>query len=69
MIRINNVSIPLDYDDNTLKKAAAKELRIDPKAIRSVSLFRRSVVARKKDQIRFTCTLDASLLMNEDAVL
>ena len=69
MIRINNVSIPLDYDANTLKKEAAKELRIDPKAIRRVSLFRRSVDARKKDQIRFTCTLDASLLMNEDAVL
>ena len=69
MIRISNVKIPLDYDDNTLKKAAAKELRVDAKAIRQVSLFRRSIDARKKEQLRFICTLDAELNINENSVL
>ena len=69
MIRISNVRIPLDYDDNTLKKAAAKELRVDVKAIEKASLFRRSIDARKKDQLRFICTLDAELNINENSVL
>lgn len=69
MIRISNVKIPLDYDDNTLKKAAAKELRVDIKAIKQISLFRRSIDARKKDQLHFTCTLDAELNISENSVL
>ncbi|MBQ2487431.1 MAG: hypothetical protein II517_03745 [Ruminococcus sp.] len=69
MIRINNVKIPLDYDRETLLKAAAKELRVEPKAIRSVSLFRRSVDARKKEQLHFICTLDAEVAVNENALL
>ncbi|MBQ4179617.1 MAG: hypothetical protein II615_02515, partial [Ruminococcus sp.] len=69
MIRINNVKIPLDYDRETLLKAAAKELRVEPKAIRSVSLFRRSVDARKKEQLHFICTLDAEVAVNEGMLL
>ncbi|MBQ3952933.1 MAG: hypothetical protein II679_01580, partial [Ruminococcus sp.] len=69
MIRINNVKIPLDYDRETLLRAAAKELRVEPKAIRSVSLFRRSVDARKKEQLHFICTLDAEVAANENALL
>ncbi len=69
MIRINNVKIPLDYDRETLLRAAAKELRVEPKAIRSVSLFRRSVDARKKEQMHFICTLDAEVAVNENALL
>ena len=69
MIRINNVKIPLDYDRETLLKAAARELRVEPKAIRSVSLFRRSVDARKKEQLHFICTLDAEVAANENALL
>ncbi|MBQ1945125.1 MAG: hypothetical protein II346_08960, partial [Ruminococcus sp.] len=69
MIRINNVKIPLDYDRETLLKAAAKELRVEPKAIRSVSLSRRSVDARKKEQLHFICTLDAEVAVNENALL
>ena len=69
MIRINNVNIPLDYDEETLRKAAARELRTELKTIRSVSLFRRSADARKKDQIHFICTLDAEVTVNENTLL
>ena len=69
MIRLNNVKIPLNYDDNTLKKAAAKELRVDEKAIETLSLFRRSVDARKKDNIFFLCTLDLTVSVSEDKLL
>ena len=55
MIRINNVHIPLDYSDEVILKKAAKELRVDKNAIKSVSIFRRSVDARKKDIIYYLC--------------
>lgn len=69
MIRLNNVKIPLDYDDNTIKTAAARELRTDSSTIGSVSLFRRSVDARKKDNIFFLCSLDISINGSEDKLL
>ena len=69
MIRLNNVKITLDCDDKTLKTAAAKELRIDCSSIESVSLFRRSVDARKKDNIFFLCSLDVSINGSEDKIL
>ena len=69
MIRINNVHIPLDYNDNIIRNKAAKELRIDKIAIKSVSIFRRSVDARKKDNIYFLCSIDVELKINENSVL
>lgn len=69
MIRINNVKIPLNYNRDTLLKAAARELRTDPRAIKSVSLFRRSVDARKKEQIHFICSLDAEVSVSESMLL
>lgn len=69
MIRINNVHIPLDYSDETIRKKAAKELRIDINAIKSASIFRRSVDARKKDNIFFLCSIDIELNINEYSVL
>ena len=69
MIRINNVHIPLDYNDNIIRNKAAKELRIDKNAVKSVSFFRRSVDARKKDNIYFLCSIDVELKINENSVL
>ncbi len=53
MIRVNNVHIPLDYDDAAVRKRICRELRVDNSAVKSVSIFRRSVDARKKDNIFF----------------
>lgn len=69
MIRISNVHLPLDYDSETVKAKAAKELRISKNAVESATLFRRSIDARKKDNIFFLCTVDVKLSVNEDAVL
>ena len=69
MIRVNNLHIPLNYDDNLLRRKLCRELRIENSAIKSVSMFRRSVDARKKDNIFFLCSLDVELYGNEDSVL
>ena len=58
MIRVNNLHIPINYDDNTIKNKVCRELRIDKGAVKSVSLFRRSIDARKKDNIYFLCSID-----------
>ncbi len=69
MIRLNNVHLPLDYSDSSIINKAAKELKIDKKQIKSATIFRRSIDARKKDNIYFLCTLDVTLNSNEDFVL
>lgn len=69
MIRITDIRLPLDYDDRTVLKAAAKALRIDTKAIESAALFRRSVDARHKNDVHFNASLDVTLLQNEQKVL
>ncbi len=58
MIRLNEVALALDYDEQSLKKAAAKKLNIPVSDIQSVSLYKRSVDARKKDNVHFTAALD-----------
>lgn len=65
MIRINDISLPLDYDAETLRKAAAGKLNISTSEIISVSLYKRSVDARKKQHIHFQATLDVKLAGNE----
>lgn len=69
MIRINNIRLPLDYTNSTLKKKAAKELRVSENAIEKVSLFRRSIDARHKNDIHFTAAVDVILKVNENNVI
>ena len=69
MIRINNIRLPLNFDDKTVRRAVCRELRLDDSAVKSAVIFRRSVDARKKDDVHFLCTIDAKLNTNEDKVL
>ncbi len=69
MIRLNNVRLPLDYTDDTIRKKVSRELKIDKSAIQGVALFRRSVDARKKEQIHFLCSVDVTLNGKEDLIL
>ncbi len=68
MIRIQNLSLPLDHGLEDLKRKAAKALGISPAALGAVRLLRRSVDARKKDQVRYICTLGVEV-ENEAALL
>ena len=65
MIRINEISLPLDYDDETLKRAAAKKLGIGVQHIVSASLYKRSIDARKKQQIMFKAAVDVAVDRDE----
>ena len=69
MIRINNVRLELDYSDDTLLSAACSELRLDKSSVKSVSLFRRSIDARKKHDVHFLATLNVIINGDEKRVL
>ena len=69
MIRVSNIRIPLSYSDDTLKKKVCRELKINDGAVKSLSLYRRSIDARKKDNIYFLCSVDVELYSNENAAV
>lgn len=69
MIRLNNLRFELDYTENDIRKKVSSVLRAEDKAIKSINLFRRSIDARKKDDIHFLCSVDVTLFSNEDKVL
>ncbi|MBQ1546716.1 MAG: NAD(P)/FAD-dependent oxidoreductase [Clostridia bacterium] len=70
MIRINELKLPLDYDDVTLKKLTSKTLGVNIKKIKSVKLVKRSVDARHKNDIVFSAALDVDFFdLNERLLL
>ena len=69
MIRLSDLSFPLDYTENDLHAAVSRLLRINPAEIRRVTLVRRAVDARRRDHVHFTLTVDVETAREESAVL
>ena len=69
MIRISDIRLPLGYSDDMLKAAAAKQLSADKGKIRTVKIVKRSIDARKKDNVCFNVSVDVKTAENEDNVL
>ncbi len=61
MLRIHNIKIPLDYTNATLTGAAAKKLCVSPAQIVSCEIAKKSVDARKKNDVCFVASLDVAL--------
>ena len=61
MIKLQNLSLPLDYGEAELRKKAAAALKLSPAALGEVRLLRRSVDARKKNDVHFVCTLGVTV--------
>ncbi len=62
MIQINDIKVPLD-DMNTeyLTNAAARLIKVAPAEIVSLRITKKSVDARKKDNIHFVCSVECRL--------
>ena len=69
MIRIRDISLPPDGDMARLVQAAARQLRISPNEIKQLDLKRRSVDARKKNDVRIIYTVDVAVKGREDKIL
>lgn len=61
MIRINDIYLPLNYNDEKLTQAVVKTIGCKAGEIRSVSLVKRSVDARKKNDVHFTASVDVEI--------
>ena len=68
MLSLSNLSLPLDYTDVSLRAAVAKKCGISPDQLLSVHIAKRSVDARKKDDVHFVVTVHFRV-KNEQALL
>ena len=69
MIRIRDISLPPMQDMSMLPAAAARQLRIDQTQIKRIDIKRRSVDARKKNDVRLIYTVDVLVKGREDKIL
>ena len=58
MLRIVNLSVPLDYTDASLRQLLLRRLGLSADQLISVSLYRRSVDARDRSDVHFVLSLD-----------
>ncbi len=71
MLRINEIKLPLDYEDeqNDLKNEAARLLKIKAGDIKTLEIFKKSIDSRKKNDIKFIFSVDITVDGDEDALL
>ena len=61
MLRIAELSMPLSFTGEDLRRQAAARLKVPERALGNVSLYRKSVDARKKNAVRFICTVEVEV--------
>ena len=61
MLRVQNLAIELDADDNAVRKAAARALGVREKDVSRAEIIRKSVDARRKDRVHFVVSADVRL--------
>ncbi len=69
MLRINSIKLSLDESENLLKAKAAKTLGIDAKKISKIRIVKKSLDARKKDNIFYTYCVDVETDIDENKIL
>ena len=69
MIEIKNLRLSVGEDINTLTAKAAKILKINPSQITEMRLIKRSLDARKKNDIHYVCAAAFSVKGNEKGLI
>ena len=69
MILVHNISLAPQEDAGILRKKAAEKLRIPAEQITECILKKQSLDARKKDRIRYVCTVGVSVTGSEEKLL
>lgn len=69
MIRVSEIKLSLEEEEDLLKSKAAKILKINSKYINSLTIFKKSVDARKKDDVHFSYTVDVSISLDENQIV
>lgn len=68
MIRIPEIKLNLEQDESILKKEISKKLHIPEEEIKDLRIFKKSVDARKKNDINFVYAVDIEV-NNEEAII
>ena len=61
MLRIAEIPMPLAFTEKELRRHTARRLKVPESALGEVRLYRKSVDARKKNDVHFTCTVEAQV--------
>lgn len=69
MIRVNEIKLALDEEEDILAERAAKILKINKKYIKSYTIYKKSVDARKKEDVHFTYSLDVVITLDENQIV
>ena len=69
MIRINEIRLSLDEEEGELTRKTSKALRINQKYIKSLTIYKKSVDARKKDDIHFSYSVDVEISLDEEQIV
>jgi len=68
MLRLTNLTVPLDYTENSLRLQIIQKLKIPPDHLIAFQVIRRSIDARNKTDVHFVLSVDLNL-KNEQATL
>ncbi|MGD9746619.1 MAG: NAD(P)/FAD-dependent oxidoreductase [Verrucomicrobiales bacterium] len=68
MLRLDQIRLPLDHQESDLREAVSAALQIPVGDIARVELVKRSVDARGRDGVRFSCLVDVELTRGEEAL-
>ena len=66
MLRLHNIKLPLSYSGQSIAQAAAKALGVSQSAVAHCEISRKSVDARKKNDVCFVVALDVTLKNPQD---
>lgn len=66
MIQISQINMPVGHTEEELKKKIGKLLRVSPAQIRDLRIIRRSVDARKKQELKYSYTVAVSVKNETD---
>lgn len=69
MIRVNEIKLPLSYSGEDLERAVAKLLKINISDIKTLTVYKRSVDSRKKNDIHFVYSVDIETRLNEGSLV
>ena len=69
MIRLLNIKLPLNHDDEALTQAVLSTLGIKPEQLLSCNVFRRGYDARKKTNIFLIYTLDIETTIDDELLV
>ena len=69
MIRINEIKLSLSEDENLLGAKASKILKINEKYITKLTIYKKSIDARKKDDVHFSYSVDVEISLDENQIV